>query len=382
MKKSLYILSLLFFPLIGFGQRQFSVSVSNVTGADLGTRLIEIKADQVFKTLEDKSFEISDERGAFVPFQLTYDSLIVFPANIAPGKSAEFIFTQSDSLPVRHNLTWGRLYPERRDDVAYENQLVGFRIYGPGTQNAGEKSFGYDLFFKYPTDSIILPDLYKPETAPGVWAKVDSLRNISNELADEFINSFSYHIDHGKGFDPFAVGATLGAGTAALLTNDSIQYPWCYESVQILDNGPLRFTVALDFATGEHRLISLDAYSYVNKCKVWFDSMNSDTDIVAGFPLRDNTSPYASAKDGLIAYASPVSGADSGRALLGIFCPGGFESSLVKDNHILGVKKLRPYETFEYFWGFSWDKKEIPTMEEWIKYLETLKSSYTVKTNN
>lgn len=361
---------MLILPSIGFGQRQFSVSVANETGTNPGTRLVEVKAQDLFAVLGRQPFAITDGNGSDVPWQLTYDSLIVFPADVPPGESAEFVFTPSDTVPVYRDLTWGRIYPERRDDIAYENQLAGFRIYGPGTQQAGEKAFGYDLFFKYPSDSIVLPELYAPETSPGVWAKVDSLRNIDVRLADEFVNSFSYHVDHGKGFDPFAVGPTLGAGVAALMTNDSIIYPWCYESARILDNGPLRFTVALDFATGEHRLVTLDAYSYLNRCVVWYDGMTSDTDIVAGFPLRDDVEPYASAADGIIAYSSPVSGDDSGRALLGILCPVGFKSTAKKDGHILGVTTLRPGERFEYYWGFSWDKTEIPTMEAWLKYLK------------
>ncbi len=47
--------------------------------------------------------------------------------------------------------------------------------------------------------------------------------------------------------DCYAVGPTLGAGVAALMVNDTIIYPWCYKHQEILDNGPLRFTVKLEF---------------------------------------------------------------------------------------------------------------------------------------
>lgn len=380
MKK--FALVLFVFALTMSCHKPVTVTVSNETDVELGQRIVEVKADDILGKIDADFFYVTDAKGVEIPCQVTYDSLIIFPADVAAGSSADFYFHPSDSAHCYNNLVWGRIYPERRDDVAYENQLVGFRIYGPATQAAGERAFGYDLFLKYPSDSIIVPGLYAPETDPAVWAKVDSLRNISNELADEFINSFSYHIDHGKGFDPFAVGPTLGAGVAALIENDSIAYPWCYESAEILDNGPLRFTVALHFTGGEHRVISLDAYSYVNKCRVWFDSIAEPATIVAGFPLRDDSEPYASAADGIVAYSSPVSGDDSGRALLGIYCPERFDSTFVKDNHILGSSTIKPAEKFTYYWGFSWDKTEIPTMPQWLDYLNTVKAGYILEIRN
>ena len=53
--------------------------------------------------------------------------------------------------------------------------------------------------------------------------------------------AISYHIDHGNGMDCYAVGPTLGGGTAALMPDSAIVYPYCYKDYEILDNGPLRF---------------------------------------------------------------------------------------------------------------------------------------------
>ena len=55
----------------------------------------------------------------------------------------------------------------------------------------------------------------------------------------------SYHVDHGNGMDCYAVGPTLGGGTAALFPDSTIVYPYCYKDCEILDNGPLRFTAKL-----------------------------------------------------------------------------------------------------------------------------------------
>lgn len=74
-----------------------------------------------------------------------------FPRHFPMG----FLYTH-DSLHLYETQVTGRLYPERADDVAWENEKVGFRIYGPATQAKGERSFGYDIFFKYPDKGLVL----------------------------------------------------------------------------------------------------------------------------------------------------------------------------------------------------------------------------------
>lgn len=274
------------------------------------------------------------------------------------------------------NKVSGRVYPEREDDVAWENELVAFRIYGPGTRKKGEKSFGYDIFFKYPDKGMVLEKLYGSQTSSANWAKYDSIARIDKRLAKDFENSFTYHIDHGLGMDCYAVGPTLGDGVAALLENEEISFPWCYEKAEILENGPDRFCVALDFAPRivgkdtitEHRIISLDSNSYLNNCTVWYDGMTSDRDVVVGFPLRGGSPVICDPDKGILTYADPTQGADNGKALLGVVVdkPG---EILQKNGHILLKYKLAPTDKFTYRWGFAWDRTSFPTLSEWYDYL-------------
>lgn len=197
------------------------------------------------------------------------------------------------------------------------------RAYGPTTQRRGERAYGYDIFFKYPDKGLVLEKLYGPETSPKTWQTVDSLRAISKEQAEEYINSISYHIDHGLGMDCYAVGPTLGDGVAARLLNDSIAFAWCYESAEVLDNGPLRFTARLKFApkdsVSESRIITLDAGKHLNACTVSFDGLRDSTEIVAGVPRRDDSEAILA--DNYIAYADPTQGPDNGKAMLGVIVP-------------------------------------------------------------
>ena len=79
--------------------------------------------------------------------------------------------------------------------------------------------------------------------------------------------------------DCYSVGATLGGGTAALMVDSCIIYPYCYKDYDILDNGPLRFTVKLtypplivknDSNVIETRIITLDKGSHLNYTEITY----------------------------------------------------------------------------------------------------------------
>ena len=364
-----------------------TVTVSNQTETDFGDRTVELPAGEILSRLGTKGFYITNEAGEEIPAQLTHDSLIIFTANVPREERRKFEIHPSDSIHTYPITVWGDFYPRRHDDIAFENELIGFRVYGPGTQNRGEKAYGYDLFFKHPTDDIIVPELYAAATYDAIWAKVDSLRKIDPKLADRFIETFSYHIDHGKGMDCYAVGPTLGAGAPALIADGAISFPWCYETAEILDNGPLRYTMQLNFAprmiggspdVKEHRIISLDSKSHLNNSKVWYDGLLESSVIAAGFPLRDESEVISNQAKGFIAYADPTQGPDNGKALIGVVLPEGTDTILSQENHVLLTKAFSPTDTLSYRWGFAWDRADISTLAAWQNYLENQSLGYSV----
>ena len=92
--------------------------------------------------------------------------------------------------------------------------------------------------------------------------------------------------------DCYAVGPTLGGGTAALMPDSAIVYPYCYKDYEILDNGPLRFTVKLvfnplvvknDSNVVETRIIQLDKGSQLNKTTVSYEYLTQATPVAAGW---------------------------------------------------------------------------------------------------
>lgn len=273
----------------------------------------------------------------------------------------------------------GRVFPDPNEDLSWENDVVAFRAYGPKTQKRGERSYGYDIFLKYPGKGPVLELLYGNQCSPANWAKVDSLRKIDKKLAKDFENSFTYHIDHGYGMDCFAVGSTLGCGVAAIALGDSIVYPWCYDSVEILENGPERFKAVLTFppkeidgdtAVVERRVITLDNNSHLNHCEVSYEGMTKPHTVVVGFPMRTEGTQFCDVGNGIIAITDPTQGADNGKIFLGVVAHNPCKKACIIGNHWLLTSEIAPDETFTYDWGYAWDRTDISTRTQWIEYLK------------
>lgn len=278
-----------------------------------------------------------------------------------------------------HGSFSAKAYPERNDDFAWENDIVAFRAYGPQTRRNGEKSFGYDIFLKYPGKGLVLEELYAVQTNPANWAKVDSLGKIDPAAAKDFENSFTYHIDHGKGMDCYSVGATLGCGATALLEEGRLVMPWTYETVEVIADTPDSLVFRLDFPPAvagcdtvtEHRKIRLDKATHLNYSEVYYDGLSSERKIAAGFPLRDNPARFSSSGDGIVAVADPTQGPDNGKALVGLLVPGGVEAVSEIDGHLVAVSTVAPGKPFRYYWGYAWDRTDITSLEDWVEYLRT-----------
>lgn len=304
----------------------------------------------------------------------TLKNLIFYIALIATGLPC---FSQNQSA-------YGRVFPERNDDLAWENEVVAFRAYGPQTQKNGEKSFGYDIFLKYPGKGMVLEELYGNQCSADNWRKVDSLRKIDPAMAQKFQDSFTYHIDHGKGMDCYAVGPTLGCGVPAVMTGDSIVFPWCYDKVDILENGPERFKARLTFAPKviegdtitEVRTIVLDSKSHLNYSEVNYLGARHPLTVVTGFPRRDNGETFTNADKGIIALTDPTQGPDNGKIFVGLIMLNHNDGIFEKDNHLLISTTLQPQQPLRYYWGYAWDKTDIPTLDAWVKYLTSFRTDH------
>ena len=390
--------------------RTVTVTVTNPLAMERSNEMVEVSMETVTDRLglaDTAQIVVLNADGQQVPYQITYDGKVIFPAAIAAGGTATY--TIQTGTPEAFDVkACGRCYPERMDDMAWENDLVAFRAYGPALQAKGERGFGYDLFTKYNTTEPILEAMYAKELDKETLAKIAELKKTDPKAAAELSRERSYHIDHGYGMDCYAVGPTLGAGVAALMVNDSIIYPWCYKNQEILDNGPLRFTVKLEFTpltvkgdstVVETRLITLDAGSHLNKTAVSYSNLKETLPIVAGIVLHEpDGAVVADAANGYITYVDPTTGPDNGKIFMGAAVPAVVKDAKTvlfsekekkernnADGHVLAVSDYEPGSEYVYYWGFAWDKADIKTADAWNRYMadfaQKVRKPLTVKVN-
>lgn len=373
---------------------ELTLSVSNPSEAIRTDEITEVPLNAFAGVLEKAggSFVITDASGKQIPYQLTYDRKVIFPVTVPANGTSTYTVRPGipDSVPT---LACGDVYPERVDDIAWENDRIAFRTYGPALQASGEKAYGYDVWVKSVSHPVV-KTRYAKELDKEARAKIDELRTTDPEAAQALARSISYHIDHGDGMDFYTVGPTLGAGTSALQVNDSILYPYCYKDYQILDNGPLRFTVRLtyppfrvgtDSAVTETRIISLDAGSHLNKTVVTYAHLHQPVSIVTGLVMHAPSEAFeADASAGYIAYADVPQGAD-GRVYVAAVIPRSEklrESGAVyfpeeeqkrrgASGHVSAVSEYQPDTSYIYYWGAGWSKYGFTTPDDWYAYVRS-----------
>ena len=226
----------------------FTVTVTNDLSFDRA-EMVEVPISEVAKKvqlIDEEQYIVLDAEGNQVAYQITYDDNLLFPVNVKAGDKA--VYTVAVGEPIEAEpLVYGRHYPERVDDIAWENDRTAYRAYGPALQAKGERAFGYDAWVKR-VPGLVVEQRYANELNPDTQAEIARLRKERKyDEANELYHSVSYHVDHGNGLDCYKVGPTLGCGTAALMQGDAILYPYCWKEYEILENGPLRFTVKLTY---------------------------------------------------------------------------------------------------------------------------------------
>lgn len=127
-------------------EKMVEITISNPSATDRMNEITEITSDAVAR-LKGETFIISDNTGSQIPYQLTYDNKIIFPVSVKAGENITYKITPGTPEEFK-TIACGKQYPERVDDVAWENDRIAFRTYGPALQATGEKAYGCDIWVK------------------------------------------------------------------------------------------------------------------------------------------------------------------------------------------------------------------------------------------
>lgn len=397
MKKLFFFIATAFVCFACTESKTVAVTVTNSTALERAGEMVEVSMSDVASKLQladTAQIVVLNADGQQVPYQITYDEKVIFPATVKANGAATYTIQVGtpDAFDVK---ACGRYYPERVDDVAWENDLVAFRTYGPALQANGERAFGYDIWTKYNTTEPVVEARYAGELNPETKAKAAELKKTDPEAAKKLYQSVSYHVDHGNGLDCYKVGPTLGGGAAALMVGDTIVYPYCYATQEILDNGPLRFTVKLvynpltvkgDSNVVETRVISLDAGSYMNKTVISYTNLKETMPVVTGIVLHEpDGAVVTDAANGYITYVDPTDNVNNnnGKIFVGAAFPAAVKDAKVvlfpekekkelrggADGHVLAITDYVPGSEYTYYWGSAWDKADIKTADAWNAYV-------------
>lgn len=354
--------------------KDYNLKLTNNLDEERTDEIVELNLTDL-KEAKPGKFIILDNKGNEVPYQLTHDGKLIFPVTIAASSEVTYKLKPGTPALVKP-MVFGRLVPERLDDMTWENDRSAYRAYGPALQRTGERAFGYDIWTKS------VPELV-----------IDKRYDLHNN------HKISFHEDHGEGMDVYAVGPTLGGGTAALLDdNGEIVYPYCYKEYEVLDNGPLRFTVKLTYdklavdndTVIEQRIISLDRGSFLNRTTVKYTGLKSPKQIAPGIVIhKQNPEAYTfSTGNNYMAYSDLTQDATAGNGIIfiGVVSP---ESTAFRYEalqkpegdaigHILATAPYADSQYFTYWWGSGWSKGYMPDSEAWQNYL----TNYAQKIEN
>lgn len=344
--------------------RPVEVRISNPLDFDRAGEIVEVPAGKV--KVKAGGFVVLDSAGKQVAYQLTSDGNLLFQADVKAGGTAVYTIRKGVPEPF-DTLACGSYRPDRMDDFIWENDFSGYRTYGPALEKSGERAYGYDVF----TKSVKTPVMKKRFDA-AIYG----------------VPKVNFHLDHGDGMDSYGVGPTLGDGTTAIVSADSLVYPWCWTSYEVLDNGPLRFrarftyspvTVGKDTVI-ETRIITSDAGSLLNRAEVSYSGLADSLRIAAGIVVhKENPEAYVLGED----YAGY---ADLGDRNIGengeIFCGMAFASKplslgFVPLGHEGGTAIGHVLATFpssggklDYWFGSGWSKAGIKGLQDWEERLD------------
>lgn len=287
-----------------------------------------------------------------------------------PPSDLRRLLALAEALPQSYEpRAYVKLVPERKDDLAWENDKVAFRIYGPALRESIEDS-GID-----------------------VWCKRVSYPIIEKWYAQDLAGGPGYHEDHGEGYDGYKVADSRGCGGLGLWVDDKIVTSDVYEDPSINDTRSdyVSFTVIYRYPEVkgrrlvEHRAIVLRMGERVFEVNSRFTENRRpvpDLPVVIGlYAQSSEPKVLLEAAEGVMIVWDKVEGEGLGTGIA--IEPLRVERMLRQpfgknSEHALCVVRTDEKGELRYRAGFAWTKAgDIVTVDAWRDYLRSrTKASY------
>ncbi|QPH38991.1 DUF4861 family protein [Pedobacter endophyticus] len=364
MKTTFFSILLLIIASVSFAQYQYPmITVSNPSSIARKDVIVSIPWVDVLKadpTIDTAKFLVMNKfTETEIPHQLEYKGEktvqnLLLQVSVKAKESLTLLIFAEQAKSVSPK-TFARYVPERKDDFAWENDKIAFRMYGKALEGTSEDAKGIDVWVKR-TSKLVVNDRYKKN---------------------------DYHTDHGDGLDYYSVGFTLGAGGMAPFINDTVYYSGNYRSSKVLDNGPLRSTFQLTydewnaagFKVNVVKTISLDAGSQLNRIESLYTyTGGGKLPVAIGLATRgEQAMKVLSDTRGVMGYWEPVHGKD-GITGVGAVTEKAVKKTIMQPKQMLTLTEVKNNVPFVYYAGAAWNKAEEITSEtEWFKYLQKFK---------
>jgi hypothetical protein len=349
--------------------------LTNPLTIDRGDEIVEIPLKQVAERLHSTPAQlqaliaIDDKTRRRIPTQLWSDrpraepdSLLLL-VNLSAQGALNVVFHLDPEATPQKSLVFGRAAPERKDDFAWENEVVAYRMYGPALEATGEISSGIDVWSKR-IPNFVVDEFYKRD----------------HESAIAHNPALSYHKDDGVGLDSYAVEPLRGCGGTAVWNDGKLEVSKNYTTAKIIATGPIRFEFEVSYApwlagetmVAETKRITLDAGSHMNKIVSTFTFDGSASlELAAAIGIHEGADTTLLAAKSIASVWDTPQDPSAGRIATGLVTlPGEHAKIITAANNALMLFERRSSEPFTYFAGSGWSKADMPTQAAWNAYLD------------
>jgi hypothetical protein len=252
-----------------------------------------------------------------------------------------------------------RFVPQRLDDIAWENDRIAYRIYGPALEKSDFTGSGID-----------------------VWVK-----SVRYPVVDKWYKSGKYHDDFGEGLDFYGVGHSRGCGGLGIWDGKTLSTSGHWVSYKINKTDGRRAVFTVNYSpyklpdghqVSEQRIITLENGTNLNRIKCVFTSNLKELVIGIGIAKIKGGELYQDKGKGILAFWPPENG-EHGRIGCGVIVYAKDIVGFIEDklNYLLLVN-VKPGKPFIYYTGACWSKGiDFTSFADWKN--ELVRSSLQAK---